>query len=104
MAKVFQSGFKRRTPDPLTEELVTLLSGKASFEFKPLFDLILRNLNARNLVHGSEEMLRLRAYEKLQLLVAQGAVKKTIKNEVKKYKGLDSLAGVLVVAPNPVYK
>ena len=38
-------------------------------------------------------MLRLRAYEKLQSLVSQGAVKKTVTGAVKKYKGV---AGPLV--------
>ncbi|MGI8482352.1 MAG: hypothetical protein ACR2MF_09860, partial [Chthoniobacterales bacterium] len=32
--------------------------------------------------------LRLRAYEKLQSLVGQGAVKKTVTGIVKKYKGV----------------
>jgi len=43
-------------------------------------------LYARNAASGGEEMLRLRAYEKLQNLVARGAVKKN----GKKYKGLPS--------------
>ena len=33
-------------------------------------------------------MLRLRAYEKLQSLVSQGAVKKTVTGITKKYKGV----------------
>ena len=102
MAKVFRSGFTRRAPDPLTEALVAVLSSKSSFEFKPLFELIQQNLQARNLANGSEEMLRLRAYEKLQQLVAQGAVKKTITNSIKKYKGLESLASVLAAVPAAV--
>ena len=97
MAKVFPNGFQRRTPDALTEELVAALSGKSSFEFNPLFELILEKHRARNLAKGNTEMLRLRTYEKLQMLVAQGAVKKTIKGDVKKYKGLASLASVLTV-------
>ena len=40
-------------------------------------------------------MLRLRAYEKLQNLVARGVVKKT----GKKYKGLASLATLQPVVP-----
>jgi hypothetical protein len=66
--------FSRRGPDIITEELVSALSSKATFEFKPLFDRIMLKLRARNAASGGEEMLRLRAYEKLQGLVHQGAV------------------------------
>ena len=83
----------------MTEELVAVLSRKASFEFKPLFELVHENLRARKAAGSNEEMLRLRIYEKLQQLVAQGAVKKTIANEVKKYRGTASLASVLPVVP-----
>ncbi|MEI8343077.1 MAG: hypothetical protein WCH43_16260 [Verrucomicrobiota bacterium] len=99
MAKKYGSTFARRGPDPITEELVAVLSGKAAFEFKPLFELIHNNLRARKAAGSSEEMLRLRIYEKLQQLVAQGAVKKTIAKEIKKYKGTASLASVLPVTP-----
>ena len=73
MAILKKNAFSRRVPDLVTEELVAVLSRRASFEFKELFD-------------GGEEMLRLRAYEKLQNLVARGAVRKN----GKKYKGLPS--------------
>jgi hypothetical protein len=75
-------------PDNITEQLVAVLSSKASFEFKPLFDIILLNLRARNMASGGEEMLRLRVYEKLQGLVGQGAVERTIHGATKKYKGV----------------
>ena len=75
-------------PDNVTEELVAVLSSRASFEFKPLFDIILLNLRARNAASGGEEMLRLRVYEKLQNLVGQGAVTRTVNGIVKKYKGV----------------
>jgi hypothetical protein len=65
-----------------------VLSSKASFEFKPLFEIILVNLRGRNAASGGEEMLRLRAYEKLQGLVSQGAVNRTITGGTKKYKGV----------------
>ena len=68
----------------MTEELVAALSGKAAFEFKALFSVIYTNLRARNAASGGEEMLRLRAYEKLQQLVRGGQVKKT----GKQYKGV----------------
>ena len=77
------TGFTRRTPDIMTEELCAILSQKASFEFKPLFDLIYANLHTRNAASGGDEMLRLRAYEKLQNLVNDGRVTKT----AKKYRG-----------------
>ena len=75
-------------PDNLTEELVAVLSSRASFEFKPLFEVILLNLRARNAASGGEEMLRLRVYEKLQGLVNQGAVDRTVNGVTKKYKGV----------------
>src|SRR5438477_3358941 len=80
--------FTRRAPDNITEELVAVLSSKASFEFKPLFDIVLLNLRERNAASGGEEMLRLRSYEKLQGLVNQGAVTTTVKGTTKKYKGV----------------
>ena len=75
-------------PDNVTEQLVAVLSSKASFEFKPLFDLILIKLRERNAASGGEEMLRLRVYEKLQGLVNQGAVNRTVDGLTKKYKGV----------------
>jgi hypothetical protein len=80
--------FSRRAPDNLTEELVAVLSSKASFEFKPLFEIVLLNLRERNAASGGEELLRLRAYEKLQGLVHQGAVNRTVTGTTKKYKGV----------------
>src|SRR5438874_11325976 len=80
--------FSRRAPDNITEELVAVLSSKASFEFKGLFDVIFLNLRERNAASGGEEMLRLRTYEKLQSLVNQGAVTRTVNGIVKKYKGV----------------
>src|SRR5207247_8629910 len=80
--------FSRRAPDNITEELVAVLSSKASFEFKGLFDIIFSNLRERNAASGGEEMLRLRAYEKLQGLVNQGAVTRTVTGITKKYRGV----------------
>src|SRR5580765_4973641 len=88
MSKAITASFRRRMPDYLTEELVAVLSSRASFEFKPLFDVILLNLRARNAASGGEEMLRLRVYEKLQGLVNQGAVDRTVNGITKKYKGV----------------
>lgn len=61
-----------------------MLSKKVSYEFKALFDVVHANLRARNAASGGEEMLRLRAYEKLQNLVQAGIVKKT----GKEYRGV----------------
>ena len=80
--------FSRRAPDNITEELVAVLSSKASFEFKGLFDVIFLNLRQRNVAGVGEEMLRLRTYEKLQSLVHQGAVTRTVTGATKKYKGV----------------
>ena len=88
MSKRSAITFTRRAPDNLTEELVAVLSSKDSFEFKPLFEIILLNLRERNAANGGEELLRLRAYEKLQGLVHQGAVNRTVTGTTKKYKGV----------------
>jgi hypothetical protein len=87
--------FTRRGPDNITEELVAVLSSKASFEFKPLFEIMLLNLRERNAAGGGEEMLRLRTYEKLQGLVSQGAVKRTVIGITKKYQGVAARMVVL---------
>ena len=68
--------FSRRLPDLVTEELVLALSQRRSYEFKQLFDVVHDSLRRRKAANGGEEMLRLRAYEKLQYLVFSGAVKK----------------------------
>lgn len=81
----------------MTEELVAVLSSKSSFEFKQLFEVVHENLRARNAASGGEEMLRLRAYEKLQNLVARGLVKKT----GKKYKGMIAALNALSASTNP---
>jgi hypothetical protein len=95
-----KSAFSRRGPDLVTEELVAVLKKKSSFEFKQLFDMVHEQLRARNAASGGEEMLRLRAYEKLQNLVSRGMVKKT----GKKYKGLASISKALTPDPIPVPK
>src|SRR5437763_16387646 len=82
--------FSRRAPDNITEELVAVLSSKASFECKGLFDVIFLNLREQNAASGGKEMLRLRTYEKLQSLVSQGAVTRTVTGAIKKYKGVAS--------------
>jgi hypothetical protein len=77
MAFQKNNAFSRRLPDLVTEELVFVLSQKTSYEFKQLFEVVHDNLRRRNAANGGEEMLRLRAYEKLQNLVFRGAVKKS---------------------------
>ena len=62
--------------DLVTQELVFVLSQKGPYEFKKLFEVVYDNLRGRNAANGGQEMLRLRAYEKLQYLVLSGAVKK----------------------------
>ena len=94
----FSSSFSRRGPDNITEELVAVLSGPKSYEFKALFLVIQAALRARNATSGGEEMLRLRAYDKLQNLVQHGQVKKT----GKQYKGVRK--GLLLLAEFPAGK
>lgn len=63
-----------------------MLSKKASFEFKALFTIVHDNLKSRNAASGGEEMLRLRAYEKLQNFVQAGIAKKV----GKEYRGVSA--------------
>lgn len=79
--------FSRRLPDHVTDELVNVLSEKKVFGFNDLFERVFENLKQRNAVSGGEEMLRLRAYEKLQNLVTRGLVEKL----GKQYKGLERI-------------
>jgi hypothetical protein len=78
------SSFSHRGPDTVTEELVDVLLDARPYEFKALFGVVHAGLRARNAASGGEEMLRLRAYEKLQELVRQGRVRKA----GKEYKGV----------------
>jgi len=71
-----------------------VLSKKASYEFKALFLIVHANLRSQNANNGGEEMLRLRAYEKLQNLVRAGFVKKT----GKEYTGVASALARFVAA------
>lgn len=79
--------FSRRLPDHVTDELVNVLSEKKVFGFNDLFEKVYENLKVRNAVSGGEEMLRLRAYEKLQNLVTRGLAEKI----GKEYRGLDRI-------------
>ncbi len=98
MSKRSAISFTRRGPDNITEELIAVLSSKASFEFKPLFEIMLLNLRERNAASGGEEMLRLRAYEKLQGLVNQGAVNRKVTGTTKKYKGVAGFSSFRTLA------
>ena len=92
-----KTAFSRRLPDLVTEELAAVLSSRSSYEFKELFEVVHLNLRNRNAASGGEEMLRLRAYEKLQNLVARGMVKK----DGKKYKGIPKQLATLQTIPGP---
>jgi hypothetical protein len=93
-----KTAFSRRLPDLVTEELAAVLSSRSSYEFKELFEVVHLNLRNRNAASGGEEMLRLRAYEKLQNLVARGMVKK----DGKKYKGIPKQLATLQTVPGPI--
>lgn len=79
--------FSVRGPDRVSEELATVLSTKKAMEFKDIFDLVHASLLAKDYARGGEEMLRLRAHEKLQAFVPAGIVTK----DQKKYKGVPKM-------------
>ena len=88
MATTRRTRFSRRIPDHVTDELVVVLKeNDEALEFNKLFELVYENLKEKNAVSGGEEMLRLRAYEKLQNLVTRGLVEKN----AKCYKGLEGI-------------
>jgi hypothetical protein len=85
MSTARKTRFSRRVPDHVTDEIVNVLGkSKKMFGFNDLFEKVYENLKKRNAVSGGEEMLRLRAYEKLQNLVTRGLVEKN----AKEYRGL----------------
>lgn len=88
MAISRRNSFSRRAPDIVTEELTEVLSDGKVLEFKELFEIVYQRLRDRNAASGGEEMLRLRAYEKLQNLVARGQARKLGKS----YQGAVSVA------------
>jgi hypothetical protein len=76
MATTRRTRFSRRIPDHVTDELVVVLKeNDDALEFNKLFELVYENLKEKNAVSGGEEMLRLRAYEKLQNLLIHTAMK-----------------------------
>jgi len=88
MATTKRTRFSRRLPDHVTDELVNVLSSdKKLFGFNELFEDVYARLKERNAVSGGEEMLRLRAYEKLQNLVTRGLAEK----DGKEYRGLERI-------------
>ena len=99
MALYKNNAFSRRLPDIITEELVLVLSQKIPYEFKQLFVVLHDNLRRRNAANGGAEMLRLRAYEKLQNLVSRGAVKKNGKIYTGNTAALAAMALNTVPAP-----
>ena len=68
--------FNRTSFDPITEELVIALSGGETIEFKDLFTKVYRELKWQKAASGSEEVLRLRCYERLLKLAGNGLVEK----------------------------
>ncbi len=84
MATSKRTQFTRRAPDHVTDELVTVLSDTKTYEWNELFGHVYRNLKTKNAVSGGEDMLRLRAYDKLRDLVKRGFVEKSGRN----YTGL----------------
>ena len=74
----------RPAQDFVAEEMVTALLKDSSYDFHELFEAVHVRLRARNAAGSGKEMLRLRVYEKLRVVVAQGLVKK----DDKRYSGV----------------
>jgi hypothetical protein len=80
--------FAPRGPDRMSEELATVLSENGTWEFKSLFDVVHANLRSKDFARGGEEMMRLRAHEKLQNFLHTGVVTKKGKEYTGVPKGL----------------
>jgi hypothetical protein len=93
MKKAFS--FERKTPNPLVIHLQAVLDRREWLEFKPLFSILLNDLRASKAAHGSEEMLRLRAYNALQEFVRFGVAEKV----GTKYRGVLAAAPAAAIEP-----
>lgn len=76
--KRLQSGGRsRRLPDYMTDTICEILEPRKNpIGFNELFEKVFEELQSRNRISGGEEMLRLRAYEKLQNMVTKGQAQK----------------------------
>ena len=83
--------------DHVTDELVGVLSGGDSFDFKDLFLEVYAGLKQKKTASGGEEMLRLRCHEKLQILSKRGLVQKTGKTYCG-LKGIEQASSVHLLA------
>lgn len=70
----------RKMQDGVTDEIVSVLvefeQEREVWPFNELFEIVFVRLKEKNTASGGEEMLKLRVYEKLQILGSLGAVKK----------------------------
>jgi len=76
----------------VSDALAEVLSSKGAWEFKTLFDLVHANLRSKDYGRGGDEMLRLRAHEKLQNFLTAGIVTKS----GKEYKGVPKVLAAWV--------
>lgn len=79
-----RKGQFRPAQDFVSEEMVAALLKDTSYDFNELFEVVHAHLRARNAAGSGKEMLRLRVYEKLSIMVGQGLVKK----DEKRYTGV----------------
>ena len=67
----------RQGSDSVMEELLLCLSDcQEVLYFQDIFYIVYAGLKERNAATGGEEMMKLRIYEKLQILVSNAALKK----------------------------
>lgn len=87
----------RRVSDQIREEIIDALLGAEMLEFNHIFMCVVDSLKKKGLATGGEEILKLRIYEKLQTLVALGALKK----KGKEYTELPKLGEVRGIGDEP---
>jgi len=94
----------RRLPDHVTIAMAHELKRLGIVSFNGLFEATYKKLQEWHLVSGGEEMTRLRAFEKLQIMVTQGLVRKIGKEYEPTAKLRDTFPDVREVVTSPTKK
>ena len=86
-----------RVSDQIREEIIDALLGSGMLQFNDIFLFVVEALKKKGFSTGGEEILKLRIYEKLQMLVSLGALGK----RGKEYTELPKLADVKGIVEEP---
>jgi hypothetical protein len=79
-------------PDHVANELAIVLTANSWCDFQSIFNGVHSNLKVRHGTKENTERLRLRTYEKLQIMVNRGMVKKQRAENGIQYRATERLA------------